>query len=154
MTYLVGEIPHGDTDTARNVLAHLHDTLVVLLLLREVRRARRRRHADVQLCDRDLEAQRGELLHDGLKRRGDLADDEVALEPYTVERDAVREELLREVEHRRRLRARVLDVVLVDVQFRVGIRGARRLKGDWDELRAEGVVEDVRTPCAVVVEGL
>ena len=153
-TYLVGEVPHRDTHTPLDVHARLHDGLVVLLLLRQVRLRRGRRHPDIEFRDRDLQPQRRELLQDGLEAAGDLPDDEVALEADAVERHAGREELLDEVEHGCRLGARLLDVVVVDVQLRVRVRRARRLERDRDVGRAERVVEDVRAPRTVVVERL
>ena len=56
--HLVGVVPDSDADAALDVHAHLNDALVVLLLLREVRLAGGRRHADVELGDRDLDAER------------------------------------------------------------------------------------------------
>ena len=153
-TYLVGEVPDGDTNTALDVHTRLHDALVVLLLLREVRLAGGRRHADVELGDRDLDAERGELLQHRLERRRHLPDDEVALEADTVDRHALLLQRLDEVEHRGRLCAGLLDVVVVDVQLRVRVRRAGGLKCDGDVGRVEGVVEDVRPPGTVVVEWL
>ena len=153
-TYLVGEVPDGDTNTALDVHTRLHDALVVLLLLREVRLAGGRRHADVELRDRDLDAERGELLQHGLERCRHLPDDEVALEADTVYRHALLLERLDEVEHRGRLRARLLDVVVVDVQLRVRVCRAGGLKCDGDVGGVERVVEDVRPPGTIVVEWL
>ena len=78
----------------------------------------------------------------------------MALEADTIDGDAIGEELFDEVEHRGRLRARLLDVVVVDVQLRVRVRRAGGLKCDGDVGRVEGVVEDVRPPGTVVVEWL
>ena len=100
---LVGEVPNGDAHTLLDVHARLHDRLEVLLLLRERGLRRRRRRADVELRDRDLEPERGELLEDRLERRRDLADDEVALEADTVDGHSVGDELLHKVEHCGRL---------------------------------------------------
>ena len=153
-TYLVRPVPDRDTDALLDVHARLHDALVILLLLREQRVCLGEGHADVELRDCDLDAERGELLQHRLERRGDLPDDEVALEADTVNRDAVGEELFDEVEHRGRLRARLLDVVVVDVQLRVRVRRAGGLKCDGDVGRVESVVEDVRAPGTIVVEWL
>ena len=76
------------------------------------------------------------------------------LESDAIEWHARGLQRLHKVEERRRLRARILDVVLVDVQLRIRIRRARSLERDLDVGRAEGVVEDVRATGAVVVEGL
>lgn len=88
-TYLISEVPHSDAHTARHRLARVNDRLEVLLLLLEERRRLGERHADVELCDGNLEAERGELLHALDERRRDLADDEVALEANAVDRDAL-----------------------------------------------------------------
>ena len=48
----------------------------------------------------------------------------------------------------------VLNVVLVDVQFGIGISLARRLQGNGDVALAERVVEHVLAEASVVVERL
>lgn len=151
---LVRPVPDGDTDAPSDTLARLDHRRVVGLLLLEQRRRRRELHADVELGEGDLHTRGGETLEVGLQARGQLADDEVALEADAVERDVLRLERLDEVEHRGGLRARPLDVVVVDVELRVGVGGPRSVERDLDVGRAERVVEDIRTPGAVVVEGL
>ena len=152
---LVGPVPDGDTDAAVDGHARRDDAVVVRLLLREERRRRGERHADVELGDCDLDALRRErrkvLLQAG---RGELADDEVALEAYTIERHVRGLEALDKVQHRRRLRARLLDVVVVDIELRVRVRASRGVQGDLDVVGAEGVVEHVSAPGTVIVEGL
>ena len=151
---LVGEVPDSHANAGRDGIARRNDVLEVGLLLREQRRGGGERHADVELGDGDLDTGRGERLELRLQVRWDLADDEVALEADTVEWDACRLERLDEVEQRGRLGAGVLNVVLVDVELGGRVGGARGLESDADVGLAEGVVEDVRTPCAVIVEGL
>lgn len=67
----------------------MDDSLEVLLLLLKKRCRLGERHTDVELGDGDLEAECSELLHALNERRGDLADDEVALEADAVDRDAL-----------------------------------------------------------------
>ena len=74
------------------------------------------------------------------------------LEADAIEGHILGLERLHQAQQRRCLRARILDVVLVDVQLRVRIRCACGVERDLDVGRAEGVVEDVRAPSAVVVE--
>ena len=154
LTYLVSVVPNSDTNASIDAHACLDHCLVVLLLLRQERIRRRKRHADIELSDCDLQSQSGELLHDGRQPGRNRADDEVALEADTVNWHTVGDELLHEVEHRGDVRARVLDVVVVDVQLRGRVGGARSLEGDRDVARAERVVEDVGTPGSVNVERL
>ena len=112
-------------------------------------------HADVELRDRDLDALRGERREVRLEAgRGELADDEVALEADTIERDVCGLEALDEVQHRCRLCARLLDVVVVDVQLRVGVGCPRCFERNRDVARVEGVEEDVLAPGTIVVERL
>lgn len=68
---------------------------------------RREGHADVELRDGDLEAKGCDLGHDGRHGGGDFTDDEVALEPDTVEGNAGGLERLDEVDHCRRLRTSI-----------------------------------------------
>ena len=89
-----------------------------------------------------------------MERRRDLAHDEVALEADTVERDALGLERLDEVKERGRLRAGVLDVVLVDVELGVGVGSPGGLERDADVGGTKSVVEDIRAPGTVIVEGL
>lgn len=78
----------------------------------------------------------------------------MALEADTVERHVLLLEARNEVEHRGRLRARAFDVVVVDVEFGVRVRGPGRVQRNLDVTLAERVEENVGTPGAVVVEGL
>ena len=49
-------------------------------------------------------------------------------------------------------RTGALDVVVVDVELRFGVGAACRVERDRDVARIQRVVEDIRTPGAVVVE--
>ena len=153
-THLIREVPDGHTDASCDGVALRGHRLVVRFLLVKERSRRREGHADVELGDSNFNAESSELRQHGRKARRDLADDEVALEADTVDRHALLLERLDEVEHRGRLRARLLDVVVVDVQLRVRVRRASRVERDLDEARAERVVEDVLAPGTVVVERL
>ena len=105
-THLISEVPDRNAHTPRHGVARPDDGRVVRLLLREARGGgRERREADVELGDRDLDAERGELLHVLLQRRGHAADGEVALDPDAVDGYAGRLERLDEVLERCRLRA-------------------------------------------------
>ena len=102
-TNLVSPVPDCDTDATRDIYASLHDILVVLRLLSEQSVCSGKRHPDVELRNRNLQSERGELLHRSLEGRGDRPDDEVALETDAVNGDPISNELLDEVEHRRGL---------------------------------------------------
>ena len=151
---LIGPVPDGDANTSLDSLAGSDDGLIVLLLLGEERRGGRERHADIELGDGNLDTSSRERRELRLEVGRDLADDEMALESDTIERHAGGLEGLDEVEQRRGLRAGVLNVVLVDVELGVRIGRTRCLKGDADVGGTEGVVEDVRAPCTVIVERL
>lgn len=70
---LVSVVPDGNPNAPRDRVARRNDSFIVLLLLRIQRRRGRQRHTDVELRDRDLDAQGRELLHVGDKRRRDFA---------------------------------------------------------------------------------
>ena len=48
----------------------------------------------------------------------------------------------------------VFDVVVVDVELGARVCSTSSLESDGDESGVEGVVENVRTPSTVIVEGL
>lgn len=105
-THLISEVPHRDANTPAHGVTRPHDSLVVSLLLLEARLGRwERREADVELGNRDLDAERGELLYVLLQRGGDLANDEVALDADAVDGHPGCLEGLDEVLERCRLRA-------------------------------------------------
>ena len=97
---LVSPVPDRDANATRDIHARLHHILVVLRLLSEQSVCSRERHPDVELRNRNLQSERGELLHGSLEGRGDGPDDEVALETDAVDGDPIGNELLDEVEHR------------------------------------------------------
>ena len=96
-TNLVREVPNRDPDALRHGLARGDDRLVVGLLLLEQRGGLGERHPDVELGDRDLDAERDELAHVLDERRRDLPHDEVRLEPDAVDGYSLRLERLDEV---------------------------------------------------------
>ena len=102
-----------------------------------------------------LDTRRGErrkvLLQAG---RGELADNEVALEAYTIERDVVRLEAVHEVEHRGGLRTGLLDVIVVDVELRIRVRSPGSIQGNRDEVSTKGIVENIGAPSSIIVERL
>ena len=148
---LVGPVPNGDTNARGNGVASRDDVLEVSLLLGEQRGGGGEGHADIELGDGDLDAGGGERLELRLEIRRDLADNEVALEADTVERNARGLERLDEVEQGGCLRAGVLDVVFVDVDLGARVCCASGVEGDLDVVRAEGIVEDVATPGTIIV---
>lgn len=97
---LVGPVPDGDANAAGQRLARGDDGLVVRLLLLEQRRSGGEGHADVELRDGDLDAERGERGKVLLDVAGQGADDEVALDADAVDGDAPLLEVLDEVQHR------------------------------------------------------
>lgn len=152
---LVGPVPDGDADAALGVGAGLHGALVVGGLLRQQGFRLGQLHADVELGDGDLDAQRREGGHVLLlgAGAGRLAHDEVRLQADAVDARAVRLHQLDQVLRRRRLGPRVLDVVVVVVQLGVGVGGGGRREGDGDVRLTDVLVEDVAAVGAVVVEG-
>ena len=67
----------------------------------------------------------------------------MALETDSVNRRAVRLELLDEVEHGSGFCTAVFDVVVVNVEFGVGVCGPGSTEGNVDVGGTEDVVEDV-----------
>ena len=96
-TYPVREVPDGDADTCANGLARGDDGLEVALLLLAKRGRLGQTDADVELGDRDLDAERDELAHVLDERRRHLPYDEVRLEPDAVDGHPLRLERLDEV---------------------------------------------------------
>jgi hypothetical protein len=153
---LVSPVPDGDSNTVLHRLARGDDRLVVCLLLGEQRSRGWQGHTDVELGDSDLDTERRESVHVLLQARAgwSAANNEVALETYTVEWYICRLERLDEVLHRGGLGTGVFDVVVVDVQLRIRVGLAGGLESNLNVGCTEGVVEDVRAPSTVIVEGL
>ena len=78
----------------------------------------------------------------------------MALEADTVERHALRQQRLREAEHRVALGVLALDVVVVQVQLRVRVGGVRGPQRVGDVAAAHRVEERVRHERSVAVERL
>ena len=114
----------------------------------------RERDAVVKLGDRDVQAEVREPLHVRLHVARDLAEDEVALEADAVERHALRQQRLREAEHRVALGVLALDVEVVQVQLRVRVGGVRGPQRVGDVAAAHRVEERVRHERPVAVERL
>lgn len=148
------EIPNRDPDTLLNRVASCNHILIICLLLLVERRRRGQRHPNIQLSDRHLQSQCRELLHLTLERRRDLAHNQMTLETDTVEWNVCGLERFDEREHRIGFSRGVFEVVLVDVEFGRRIGGAGGGENSVDVGGAEGVVEDVCAPGAIVVEGL
>lgn len=151
---LVGPVPDGDTDAAIDGHTRTDDSVVVGLLLLEELRSRGEGHADVELGDRHLDALRSELCPVGREALRKLADDKVALEANTIERNAGGLEALDEIEHCSGLGARAFNVVVVDVELRVGVGCPSGVQSNLNVLSAEGVVEHIGTPSSIIVERL
>ena len=65
-----------------------------------------------------------------LETLGHFSDDEVTLQPNTIERHILRFESLDEVLHSCRLRTWSFNVVVIDVKLGVRVRGASSIKSD------------------------
>ena len=78
----------------------------------------------------------------------------MGLHADTVDGDALRLQALDQVLVCGRLGTRTLDVVVVDVQLREGIGGARSTECDGDVFFSQGVVEDVAAESTIIVERL
>ena len=151
---LVCPVPNGDSYATSDTLAGAYDSCVVRLLLLEQSGRRRKLHANVELCNGNLDTSGGKALKILLDSGWELADNKVALEANAVERDILRLEGFNEVEHCGRLRAGALDVVVVDVEFRTRIRSTRSVESNLDVGSAEGVVENIGTPSTIIIERL
>ena len=148
--------------------------MVVSLLLLEQSGRLREGHADVELVDRDDDAESSECVpvrNEG-GRRGDFTDDEMSLNTDTIDRDVLGLERLYEVLHGGGLRAYAsnkhqenpqvfstrltsrLNVVVVDEELGGGVSRTRGLERDVDVGGAKGVLEHKRTVCTIIVERL
>ncbi len=83
---------------------------------------------------------------------GDFPDDQMALDANAVDRDTFFLELFDKVQHRRRFSTQAFDIVIVDVEFGPGVRGAGGPKRKWDVGRSDGVVKYGLTESSIVVE--
>lgn len=115
-TYLVGPVPKSHTNAASDIPASSNHSVVILGLLCKKRRALGKVHTNIELRDRDFDAQFRKVLHILLHGRRYFSDDEVALNAYTINGYALGLELFDEVEHSSRLRASTLDVEIVDLE--------------------------------------
>lgn len=75
----------------------------------------------------------------------------MALEPYTIERGTGGLERLDKVQQGSSLSTGILDVIVIDVELGGRISRASRVQSDSGISCAQGVVEDVASPCSVVV---
>lgn len=153
---LVSPVPDGDTNAALECHACGNDRGVVLLLLLEQSRCRGEGHADVELGEGDLNAECDKCSPVGLVISGrvDFANDQMSLNTDTVDGHVLCLQGRDEVLQRGRLGTSALDVVVVDVELGGRIGRASRVERDGDIRGPESVVEDVRTPSTIIVEGL
>lgn len=148
------EVPNRNTNTLLNRVTSRDHILIIRLLLLIKRRGRRQRHPNIQLRNRHLQPQCRKLLHLTLECRRDLANDQVTLEPDAIERNVCGLEGFDEGEHGIGFGGGVFEVIFVDVEFCGRVGGARGGEDRVDVGGTEGVVEDICTPGAVVVEWL
>ena len=142
---LVANTPHGNTDTVLDIRTSTHRSLVIT----------RARTLNIQLGDRALAGSRAKQL----QRSGVIGDGpdaaEVGLGADAVDGDASSNPLLDLGRHGLGLAVGGgIEVVVVDVEFRLGVGGARGFEGGLDEALAEDVVEDGFAEGAVFVEDL
>jgi hypothetical protein len=77
----------------------------------------------------------------------------MSLQADTINLDAPSLERLDEIQGGCGFGARVLDIVVVVIELHIWISGRSGLEGDGDVLWADGVIEDVRTVCPIIIEG-
>lgn len=145
-TYLVIKIPDRDAHAPIDLQAGVDDAYVVggLLLCLGVGRGQGL-VADVDLGIGNFDALGDELLEDRSKIGGvgGVSHDEMALETNTIDPHAGSLNKVDNSQGSRGLGARVLDVVVVVVEFHVSIGSGRRSEGNGDVVFADGFVEDV-----------
>ena len=152
---LVRPVPDRHSNTALCVHTRPDQACKVSFLLLQTRLAAGRLHPDVRLRVRDLYAKRGVGSEGASKilsvRR--LAHGEVRLQAHTVDPDSVGLDHLHQPLRGGRLGSGILDAVVVVVQLRGRVSGGGGGgKGYGDIGLADGLVEDVLTVGAVVVE--
>lgn len=148
----VRPVPNGDSHTAAYGHARLHDERVVALLCLEQRGGAGERHADIELCDRNVDAEVRERLEVLLQVRRERVHDEVALDADAVDRNTLRLQVAHQVLHRRRLRARALDVEVVDVELRRRVGCPRGAQRDGDVVLSQRVEEDALAEGSVIIQ--
>jgi len=112
---LVGVIPDRHPNASADVLAGPNDSLVILLLLLELRGCDGEVHADIELSDRDVDTEVSEALEVLLDGGGELADDEMALGTNTIDGDSTLQHVLDEVVVSIGLGGEALQVVVVEL---------------------------------------
>jgi len=151
---LIGVIPDGYSNTSCDGLASGDDGLVISLLLGKESSGGREGHADIELSNGNFNTESGERSKVGLKGRGNLTDDKVALDTNTVEGDTLGLQTLDEVDHSSRLCTGILNVVVIDVELGIGVGCTSGLEGNGDVANADVVVEDIGTVGTIIVERL
>src|SRR5690606_30872225 len=148
----VAHPPDRDAHAAVHAHAGRGDGRVVLGLLGEFVLVGGQGDAHVQFGDGHLQAQVHEALHVLCHVGGNLADDEVALQADPVQRHALVQQVAGEAVQGVALRVEALDVVVVDVELRVGVGGVGGAQGLRDVVGADLAVEDRVPQAAVLVE--
>ena len=148
-------MPQVVTPTQRGVARHgADDGSVVGGLRRKRLQVGGQADSEVEFGDRDVDAERGERLHDRLHVRRRRPSDEMRLQADAVDRFARAFERCDKIVERPHFRTLGLDVVVVDVELGPRVSGPGRPQRDRDIVRPHRVVPDRFAPVAVVGEGL
>lgn len=156
------KIPHRNPHTSLHIRTRCHRAIVIRNLLRLCRRIRWQIQPHIQLRNRHIDPQRHKRIHVSLLVRlaRRLANDKVRLEPDAVDLAPAVLQLRDKALGGGGLVARILDVVVVVVQFDAQVVRLDGLRGGFEgeeEVRGpNGVVPDVGLPRAGggVTEGL
>lgn len=150
---LVRPVPDGDTDTSVRIGTSPNGIGIVGRLLGEQRVGGWERHADIQLGEGDVDPKRSECGHvTGLGiPAGRAANDQVGLKTNTVDFGAVRLDELDDFLRGGGFGPGGFDVVIVVVEFGVGVCGRGCGECDGDVSLADVLVEDAVAVRAILV---
>lgn len=147
-------IPDGNADAVLCCNTGCHGTRVVCLLLRKKGVCRWKRHANIKLSNGNLNSE-GSICSHGASLRaltGRASYNEVGLQTDAVDFDSVRFNELHDVQGTCCLGARILDIVVVVIEFHVWVCRCRCRKGNWEVGRADRCVPDTFAVGAVLIE--
>ena len=136
VAYLVSVIPKRDTDAVLHIIASPDRVDIILLLqLQPGNIVGQLRKTDIQLRLRNLHTQCGEGLHVRplVRSCGRIPNDEVRLQPHTVDLDTSRLDGLNDLLGSGGLVARVLDVVIVVIQLDAAAGSLHRFFGKVED---------------------
>lgn len=155
-TVRVVEIPDSSTHAPLNGNAGSDGVLVVNALLCQVGGVGWQIQTDVKLGLSDLDTGSDEVIQilDLVLARGRGANDQMCLCTNTVNLDVLLLETTDKLLHSLGLIAARLEVVVVDVELRVGVNLGGGLEGELKVVLADDVVEDGLAEGAIIVEGL